>query len=396
MADHWPPIPPPRRSSCRQNEPGPIRALCDDAVVGCASAQSPSRNKRDEGGGGVNAATAAGQGRPQPQQRQRLGRDDHDYDPKDHKYVDEATDNGDSGSCAATTVTATTSSTTAATKGDSLATPTKRSQPRQRQRWWWRLVGDGPERDEVTATIHPDPTTTTVVALDSTSGSGDGWWGGGDGDGGSGSGGGEGSSGRDGNNSWDGACGGGSGGGSSGVAPRLRDIHLDSTAFPMLPQVFCQPTNLFVFDSMISQIPDTSHPSSSPLVFLPALTDLQFKGDVDYLENLVTKIDAPAPERFTVTLFEQSSFNIPQLSQCIGRTRMLRLPHQTSIELSEAEIVVTYVFDSRHVRPRQMATLVHISRQLSTSLASPEWLDVAASSDLFVCRDLGDADAVDS
>ncbi|KAH9017795.1 hypothetical protein EDB84DRAFT_1679460 [Lactarius hengduanensis] len=41
-----------------------------------------------------------------------------------------------------------------------------------------------------------------------------------------------------------------------------------------------------------------------------------------------------------------------------------------------------------------MATLVHISRQLSASLASPERLDVAASSDLFAWRDPGEADAV--
>ncbi|KAH9021703.1 hypothetical protein EDB83DRAFT_2320440 [Lactarius deliciosus] len=42
----------------------------------------------------------------------------------------------------------------------------------------------------------------------------------------------------------------------------------------------------------------------------------------------------------------------------------------------------------------QMATLVHISRQLSASLASPERLDVVASSDLFAWRDPGEADAV--
>ncbi|KAH9158990.1 hypothetical protein EDB89DRAFT_2191378 [Lactarius sanguifluus] len=203
-ADHpytTPSSPPPLPSNMDPNLPppssgGPIRALCDDAVVGCASAQSPSRNKRDEGGGGVNAATAAGQGRPRPQQWQQLGRDDHDYDPKDHKYVDEATNNGDD--C----------------DRDHLEHDSSNE---------GRQLGDPDETILTTTTAavvvatsrHPNPTTTTVVALDSTSGSGDGWWGGGDGDGRSGSGGGEGSSGRDGNNSWDGACGGGSGGGSS-------------------------------------------------------------------------------------------------------------------------------------------------------------------------------------
>ncbi|KAH8982476.1 hypothetical protein EDB86DRAFT_3086141 [Lactarius hatsudake] len=225
-----------------------------------------------------------------------------------------------------------------------------------------------------------------------------------------------------------------------GAAPRLRDIHLDSTAFPMLPQVLLSAHELVSL--RLDDIPNSGYISPEffatglsvttrleylkisflpPILqrntasstrahaVLPALTDFQFRGDVDYLENLVTKIDAPALERFTVTLFEQSTFNIPQLSKFIGRTRTLRSPHQTSIELSEAEIVVTHDFRLSSRSPSsgnfklqvlyeeedlQMATLVHISRQLSASLASPERLDVTASSDLFVWRDPGEADAV--
>ncbi|KAH8978441.1 hypothetical protein EDB92DRAFT_584304 [Lactarius akahatsu] len=225
-----------------------------------------------------------------------------------------------------------------------------------------------------------------------------------------------------------------------GAAPRLHDIHLDSTAFPMLPQVLLSAHELVSL--RLDDIPNSGYISPeffatglsvttqleylkisflSPILqrntasstrshaVLPALTDFQFRGDVDYLENLATKIDAPALERFTVTLFEQSSFNIPQLSKFIGRTRTLRSPHQTSIELSEAEIVVTHDFRLSSPSPSsgkfklqvlyeeedlQMATLVHISRQLSASLASPERLDVVASYDLFVWRDLGEADAV--
>ncbi|KAH9025727.1 hypothetical protein EDB85DRAFT_2149566 [Lactarius pseudohatsudake] len=225
-----------------------------------------------------------------------------------------------------------------------------------------------------------------------------------------------------------------------GAAPRLRDIHLDSTAFPMLPQVLLSAHDLVSL--RLDDIPNSGYISPeffaaglsvttrleylkisflSPILqrntasstrthaVLPALTDFQFRGDVDYLENLVTKIDAPALEQFTVTLFEQSTFNIPQLSKFIGRTRTLRSPHQTSIELSEAEFAVTHDFRLSSPSPSsgnfklqvlyeeedlQMATLVHISRQLSASLASPERLDVVASSDLFAWRDPGEADAV--
>ncbi|KAH9055708.1 hypothetical protein EDB87DRAFT_1687908 [Lactarius vividus] len=225
-----------------------------------------------------------------------------------------------------------------------------------------------------------------------------------------------------------------------GAAPRLRDIHLDSTAFPMLPKVllsahelvslrlddipnpgYISPeffaTGLSVttrlkylkisFLPLISQRNTAS--STRSHVVLPALTDFQFRGEVDYLENLITRIDAPALERFNVTFFEQSSFHIPQLSRFIGRTRTLRSPHQTSIELSDVEIVVTHDFRLSSPSPSsgnfklqvlyeeedlQMATLVHISRQLCASLTSPERLDLVASSNLFAWRDPDEADAV--
>ena len=142
---------------------------------------------------------------------------------------------------------------------------------------------------------------------------------------------------------------------------------------------------------------------------LPALTDFQFRGDVDYVESLVSKIDAPALERFTVTLFEQSSFDIPHLSQFIGRAKALRSPHQTFIELSHAEITFIHDFQLSPASPSprtfklhlsydeidlQMPTLVHFSRQLSALLASPERLDVVASSDCFLWRDSSEADSV--
>ncbi|KAH9021709.1 hypothetical protein EDB83DRAFT_2527706 [Lactarius deliciosus] len=88
----------------------------------------------------------------------------------------------------------------------------------------------------------------------------------------------------------------------------------------------------------------------------------------------------------------QSTFNIPQLSKFIGRTRSLRSPHQTSIELSEVEIVVTHDFRLSSPSPSSGNSNY---KQVSASLASPERLDVVASSDLFVWRNPGgEADAV--
>jgi hypothetical protein len=160
------------------------------------------------------------------------------------------------------------------------------------------------------------------------------------------------------------------------------------------------------FPFPMSRSNQRSTTSSPSYAVLPALTDFQVRGDVDYLEDLITRIDAPPLERFAVTLFKQSSFNIPQLSQFISRAKPLRSPHQTSIKLSEAEITVTH--DSRHSPPSpssgnfelhvsyddvdlQMPTLVHISRQLSALFASSERLDVA---DFVPWRDRSEADPV--
>jgi hypothetical protein len=227
-----------------------------------------------------------------------------------------------------------------------------------------------------------------------------------------------------------------------GAAPRLRDIHLDSTAFPMLPRVLLSARELvslrldnipisgyispeffatglavttrlkqLVISFLPPMSPNTRNTASSPLnrAVLLALTDFEFRGDVDYVESLVSKIDAPSLERFTVTLFEQSSFDIPHLSQFIGRAKALRSPHQSSIELSDAEITFTHDFQISPASPSprnfrlhlsydeidmQMPTLVHISRQLSALLASPERLDVVALSDCFLWRDPSEADSV--
>ena len=224
-----------------------------------------------------------------------------------------------------------------------------------------------------------------------------------------------------------------------GAATRLRDIHLESTVCPMLPRVLSFAHELVSLrldnipisgyispDFLATGLAATTRLKHLVILFLPpmlknmritasspqnravlpALTDFQFRGDVDYLENLVTRIDAPSLEKFTATLFEQSSFDIPHLSRFISRAKAFRSPHHTSIELSDAEITFTHDF---HLSPAsrssgnfklhvscdeldlQMPTLVHISRQLTALFASPEQLDVAA--DLYPWRDPSQADS---
>ena len=53
---------------------------------------------------------------------------------------------------------------------------------------------------------------------------------------------------------------------------------------------------------------------------LPALTEIQFKGVSEYLENVVAQIDAPQLDKLEITFFHQLLFDTPHLAQFIGRT----------------------------------------------------------------------------
>jgi hypothetical protein len=53
---------------------------------------------------------------------------------------------------------------------------------------------------------------------------------------------------------------------------------------------------------------------------LPALTELRFTGAGEYLEDLVTRIDAHLLHFLGITFFHQLMFDTPQLAQFLGRT----------------------------------------------------------------------------
>jgi len=53
---------------------------------------------------------------------------------------------------------------------------------------------------------------------------------------------------------------------------------------------------------------------------LPSLISLRFKGASEFLEELVSRINIPSLEDFSVTFFNQVMFDISQLPQLIRRT----------------------------------------------------------------------------
>jgi len=208
-----------------------------------------------------------------------------------------------------------------------------------------------------------------------------------------------------------------------GSTPQLRHIHLVGTSFPTLPVLLLSTQALVSLQ--LDEIPNTGYFSPEEFVIsltgmaqlkslkihfvapnshersidatlpnrviLPALTEFEFKGNCEYVEDLVSRIDAPALEQINVTFFEQPTFGILRLSRFIGRTKEVKSPHHTSIRLSEDDIIITQYFR----RPssvsgtfqlqipceeldRQVPLLIHVCRHLSELLSGVERFDIKA------------------
>ena len=143
-----------------------------------------------------------------------------------------------------------------------------------------------------------------------------------------------------------------------GSAPRLQYLELCGIPFPGLPKLLLSATHLLHLDisnishsgyfspeamatllsglsslkSLVLQFlscPDweSRRPPPSERSVIPALEHFDFIGDIEYLEDLVTFIDAPRLVDFSVTFFDQTDFDAnfdgPRLAQFIGRTPIL-------------------------------------------------------------------------
>jgi len=103
---------------------------------------------------------------------------------------------------------------------------------------------------------------------------------------------------------------------------------------------------------------ETRHPPTRPI--LPALTHIHFKGDIEYLEDLVARIDAPLLNDLTISSFNQSEISAPQFVQFYSRTPGLKAR-------SEARVT----FDSHFARIT-LPPLTFCSRKLCVVILHAE------------------------
>jgi len=83
------------------------------------------------------------------------------------------------------------------------------------------------------------------------------------------------------------------------------------------------------------------HLSLLKRLVLPSLTEFSFKGDSEYLEDIVGRIDAPALDMVTITFFNQMVFDTPLLRDFFSRTEVFQEPYRADVSLTEYHIKIT-------------------------------------------------------
>ncbi len=185
-----------------------------------------------------------------------------------------------------------------------------------------------------------------------------------------------------------------------GSAPRLRVLALDGIPFRGLPNLLLSTTDLvaltlygiphsgYISPEMIVPCLSTltrlkflllgfESPRSGPdrerqrhppptRAILPALTTFLFRGVSEYLEDLVSRIDAPQLDQLSITFFHQLIFDTPQLTQFISRIPTLNVHDQASARVVFSGRQVHIVFPRAPGGVFGLSILCRLSVQLST------------------------------
>jgi len=159
-----------------------------------------------------------------------------------------------------------------------------------------------------------------------------------------------------------------------GSAPRLREIQLTGIPFPGIGKLLLSTTDLVTLslhdiphsgyvspEAMVASLStltrlqelvllfqsprspavrENRHPTPLTRVVIPALTKLWFKGDSEYLEDIMSRIDAPLLNNLGITFFNQLVFDTPQLRHFVSRTGKFRAPDRARIYFKHGCVTV--------------------------------------------------------
>ena len=177
-----------------------------------------------------------------------------------------------------------------------------------------------------------------------------------------------------------------------GSAPRLQILTLEGIPFPGFPKLLLSVNRLLYLE--LVNIPHSGYISPEAMVallsalsslrrlhlrfqspeshpdwerrslpppkrsILPDLNQIHFNGVTEYLEDLVTHIDAPQLSYFYITLFNQIDFDTPRLAQFINRTPAFRAHKEAYVQ-----------FDGRAASVK----LQYRHLEISISCREPDW-----------------------
>jgi hypothetical protein len=110
---------------------------------------------------------------------------------------------------------------------------------------------------------------------------------------------------------------------------------------------------------------ESRHPTPLPRMILPSLTMFHFKGNSDYLDDLVARIDAPLLNKVAITLFNQLMFHTPQLRCFLGRTERFGVARRADLVFFGYRVQVSLF--------RQNGPDYHKMLELGISCATSDW-----------------------
>lgn len=161
-----------------------------------------------------------------------------------------------------------------------------------------------------------------------------------------------------------------------GSAPRLQIISLEGIAFPALPKLLFSTVNLVSLlldkippdttgyispqematglsrlaclkflriDFLPPAFPSNVHqnPRQQTRAILPSLTWFEFQGVNEYLEDLISRIEAPLLDNIDIKFFDQITFDIPQLLQFITHSEKLNFPNEARMNFHSDFVRIT-------------------------------------------------------
>jgi hypothetical protein len=199
---------------------------------------------------------------------------------------------------------------------------------------------------------------------------------------------------------------------------RLRRLNSTGIALPALPQLLLP--SLDLVHLQLHEVPDVGYfspeafasalsgmtqlkylslhflsPASRPShiglsspgerVVLPALTHLKFRGASEYLNSVVTRIDAPGLVTVEVRFFNQLIFHLSELGPFIDRIEMQKSHQRADIVFSRRAVSISFT----HPETQAHLTLQIFCEQLEWQLSSMAQICDNVSPFLSNVQDLG-------